>query len=70
MKSPEPGTGTERGDKKGGETGLDSTLGESNRGDRTHLPQPQKNPGHPHKNIQDMGIGVALGIRSLGKQRK
>lgn len=29
MKSPEPGTGTERGDKKGGETGLVNLIGET-----------------------------------------
>ena len=47
MKSPEPGAGTEKGDKKGGETGLDSTLGESNWGDNTHLPQPKNTPRIP-----------------------
>lgn len=51
MKRPEFGAGTEKGDKKGGETGLDSTLGEPDRGDSTHLSHPRNTSGHPHENI-------------------
>lgn len=63
MKSPGLGAGTEMEDKIGGETGLDSTLGEPDRRDSTHLPHPI--PGPPHENIQDVGTRVTMvdGVR-------
>lgn len=65
MKSPELGVGTEKGDKKGGETGLDSTLSEPDRGDTTHRLHPKNTPGHLHENVQNIGTRVTMvgGIR-------
>lgn len=61
----ELGIGTEKGDKKGGETGLDSTLCEPDRGDTTHRLHPKNTPGHLHENVQNRGTQVTIvdGIR-------
>lgn len=45
--SPEHAAGAEKGDKKEGEIGPDSTLSGPDRVDSTYLPHPKTTPCHP-----------------------